>query len=87
MFWSGNNYALPQPPAPVSTKIVYWYDEEEKRGRRGNLRFIRRYFPQAHIQMIPEMAHAELVMVHPEAFCRYAREFLNEQKDNQQKKS
>ena len=87
VFWSGNNYALPQPPAPVSTKIVYWYGEEEKRGRRGNLRFIRRYFPQAHIQMIHKMAHAELVMVHPEAFGRYAREFLNEQKDNQQKKS
>ena len=77
VFWSGNNYALPQTPAPLNAKLVYWYGEEEKRDRRGNIRFIRRYFPAAHIQMIPKMAHAELVMIHPEEFCRRAEEFLN----------
>lgn len=74
VFWSGNNYALPHPPAPIDTKIVYWYGEDEKNDRRGNVRFIRQYFPQARIRCIPKMAHAELVMVHPEEFLRYAEE-------------
>lgn len=74
VFWSGNNYALPHSPAPIYTKIVYWYGEDEKNDRRGNVRFIRQYFPQARIRCIPKMAHAELVMVHPEEFLRYAEE-------------
>lgn len=78
VFWSGNNYALPPSPAPTAAKIVYWYGNEEKKDRRGNIRFIRRYFPQARIRSIPKMAHAELVMIHPEACCRYAEEFLSD---------
>ena len=76
VFWSGNNYALPSQPAPVATKIVYWYGAEEEKDRRGNIRFIRRYIPQTQIHSIPNMAHAELVMIHPELFCRYAEEFF-----------
>ena len=58
------------------TAIACWYGEDEEKDRRGNLRFIRRYFPQAQLAAIPKMAHAELVIVHPEEFCRYAEEFL-----------
>ena len=39
----------------------------------------KRYFPQVRIHGIPKMAHAELVMVHPEKFCRYAEKFLTRQ--------
>lgn len=77
VFWSGNNYALPDAPAERGTKIAYWYGENEKRDRRGNIRFIRRYFPQIELREIPKMAHAELVIIHPEDFCRYANEFFN----------
>ena len=77
VFWFGNNYALPDAPAERGTKIAYWYGEDEKRDRRGNIRFIRRYFPQIDLREIPKMAHAELVIVHPEDFCRYANEFFN----------
>lgn len=78
IFWSGNNYALPVTPAECGTKITYWYGEGEKRDRRSNIRFIERYFPQAQIREIPKMAHAELVMIHPEEFCEMAETFLNE---------
>lgn len=54
-----------------------YYGEDEKRDRRGNIRFIRRYFPRIELREIPKMAHAELVIVHPEDFCRYANEFFN----------
>lgn len=78
VFWSGNNYALPSQPEKIDTKITYWYGDDEKKDRGSNIRFIRRYFPQARIHGIPKMAHAELVMVHPEEFCRYAEKFLTE---------
>ena len=76
VFWSGNNYALPQVPAAGGTKITYWYGDEEKKDRRGNIRFIKHYFPQARIHGIPKMAHAELVMIYPEEFCRYFDKFM-----------
>lgn len=59
-------------------KPVYWYGEEEKSDRRGNIRFIRRYFPQIRLRAFPKMAHAELVMIHPEEFCRDAEAFWTE---------
>ena len=76
IFWSANNYALPKLPAKIGTKITYWYGDDEKKDRRRDIRFIKQYFPQTRIHGIPKMAHAELVMVHPEKFCRYAEKFL-----------
>ena len=81
IFWSGNNYALPQTPAGRNTKLAYWYGDEEKKDRRGNIRFIKRYFPRIHLRGFPKMAHAELVIVHPEEFCRHADQFLTGQHD------
>ena len=76
IFWSTNNYGLPKCPAKIGTKIAYWYGDDEKKDRRRDIRFIKQYFPQTRIHGIPKMAHAELVMVHPEKFCRYAEKFL-----------
>lgn len=81
VFWSGNNYALPVTPAGSSKKLTYWYGDDEKKERRSNIRFIKQYFPQIRIHGIPKMAHAELVIVHPEEFCRYAEKFLLGQAD------
>ena len=82
IFWSANNYALPWPPADIGTKMTYWYGDDEKKDRKGDIRFIKRYFPQARIHGIPKMAHAELVMVHPEEFCRFAEKFLKNERSN-----
>ena len=76
VFWSANNYALPKPPAKIATKITYWYGDDEKKDRRRDIRFIKRYFPHIRVRGIPKMAHAELVMIHPEEFCHYADKFL-----------
>ena len=76
VFWSANNYALPKRPATIGTKLTYWYGDDEKKARKRDIQFIKRYFPQIRIHGIPKMAHAELVMVHPEKFCRYAEKFL-----------
>ena len=79
VFWSANNYALPKRSAKIGAKITYWYGDDEKKDRRRDIRFIKRYFPKARIHGIPKMAHAELVMVHPKKFCRYAEKFLTTQ--------
>ena len=62
--------------AETGTKITYWYGDDEKKDRRGNIRFIKRYFPHIRVRGIPKMAHAELVMIHPEEFCHYSDKFL-----------
>ena len=76
IFWSANNYTLPPKPAQTGCRIAYWYGEEEKKARRGNIRFIQAYFPQVQLCGIPKMDHAELVMLHPEEFARRADAFL-----------
>ena len=82
IFWSANNYTLPLKPAASGTRIVYWYGEAEQKARRGNIRFIERYFPQAQTRSIPKMDHAELVMIYPQEFCRRATAFFTPQKIN-----
>ena len=84
IFWSGNNYELPEAPADIGTEIVYRYGSDEKRDRRGNIRFISRYFPQIQMHEFPCMAHAELVMIHPKDFCRYAESFLPGQTESEE---
>ena len=80
IFWSANNYELPHQPAAEDCRITYWYGEEEKKARDGNIRFITRYFPQAELCEIPRMDHAELVMIYPQEFYRYVKKFLNSEK-------
>ena len=35
VFWSANNYSMPDPIPHVETKIEYWYGEEEKKARKN----------------------------------------------------
>ena len=44
VFWSANNYALPKRSAKIGAKITYWYGDDEKKDRRRDIRFIKRYF-------------------------------------------
>ena len=77
IFWSANNYALPPKPAETGWRITYWYGEEEKKARHGNINFIKNYFSNAHMSVIPKTDHAELVMLHPREFYRRATDFFS----------
>ena len=79
IFWSANNYALPPEPAKTDCRMIYWYGDEEKKARHGNIRFIKHYFPHIRTRGIPKMDHAELVMMYPQEFYRYAKKFLNQE--------
>ena len=76
IFWSANNFALPKAPAQTPCRLIYWYGDEEKKARRGNIRFIKRYFPHARTRGIPKVGHAELVMLLPQEFYRRVTEYL-----------
>ena len=52
---------------------------DEEKDRRGSIRFLQRYFPRIQFRGFPRMAHAELVIIHPEEFCRYAEAFLTQE--------
>ena len=76
VFWSANNYSLPEPVLPVDTKIEYWYGEEEKKARRENIAYACRAYPQTVVKEFKGLAHAELVMMFPERFYEEVTRFM-----------
>ena len=46
--WSADNYPLPDPIPEIDTEIEYWYGEEEKKARKGNIRFVKNLWPQVN---------------------------------------
>ena len=77
VFWSANNYAMPEPIPPVDTKIEYWYGEEEKKARKNNLAYTLAAYPQTVPREFKGLAHAELVLMFPECFARECARFLD----------
>lgn len=68
VFWSANNYQLPHPAPKLNTRIEYWYGEYEKRARRTDIAYIRKYFEGVCFRRIDGMNHGELVMIHLSQF-------------------
>ena len=81
VFWSANNYAMPDPVPAVDTEIEYWYGEEEKKARKKNLEYTCRIYPQTAVREFKGLAHAELVLMDPERFYQEAVRFLKEEKE------
>ena len=78
VFWSTNNYSMPDPMPRVDTKIEYWYGEEEKRARRNDLAYTRKVYPQTVAREFKGLAHAELVLMFPQRFREEILHFLRE---------
>lgn len=76
VFWSANNYSMPDPIPHIDTLIEYWYGEEEKNARKNNLAYVRKAFPQTIPQEFKGLVHAELVLMFPERFRREIMRFL-----------
>ena len=76
VFWSANNYSMPDPVPSVDTKIEYWYGEEEKKARRENIAYTCRVYPQTVVKEFKGLAHAELVMMFPERFYEEVSRFM-----------
>ncbi len=80
VFWSTNNYAMPDSVPKVDTKIEYWYGEEEKRAREKehDIEFVSRTYPQTVFRAFKGLAHAELVMMFPKRFASEVKRFMEE---------
>lgn len=76
VFWSANNYSMPDPVPSVDTKIEYWYGEEEKKARRENIAWVCRIYPQTVVKEFKGLAHAELVLMFPERFYEESARFM-----------
>lgn len=76
VFWSTNNYSMPDPVPVVDTEIEYWYGELEKRARRRDVAYACRAFPQTVVKEFPGLEHAELVLMHPKRFYREVMRFM-----------
>ena len=81
VFWSANNYSMPDLVPEISTKIEYWYGEEEKKARKNNLAYVKKVYPQTIAKEFKGLAHAELVLMFPERFYEEVSDFLKEKKD------
>lgn len=81
VFWSTDNYSMPDSVPKVAAKIEYWYGEEEKRAREKehDIEFVRKAFPQTVFKEFKGLAHAELVMMFPERFAFEVKRFLEEE--------
>ncbi len=82
VFWSANNYEMPDPVPAVKAKITYWYGEEEAEARKNNLAYTLAAYPQTVPHEFRGMAHGELVMMFPERFYSEATKFLEEQEND-----
>jgi hypothetical protein len=75
VFWSANNYPMPDPVPAIDTEMEYWYGEEEKRARKSDLSYAKKAFPQIVPKEFEGLAHGELVMMFPERIHREIMRF------------
>ena len=78
IFWSANNYSMPEPVPDVNTEIEYWYGEEEKKARKNNIAYTRKVYPQTVVKEFPGLAHGELVLMFPDRFAAEVRRFTGD---------
>lgn len=77
VFWSANNYPMPDSVPTLDTEMEYWYGEEEKRARKNNIAYAKKAFPQIIPKEFKGLQHAELVMMFPERFHQEVLRFWN----------
>ena len=76
VFWSTNNYSMPDPVPKVDTEIEYWYGEEEKKARKDDISYVCKTYPQTVPREFKGLAHAELVLMFPERFYQEITGFV-----------
>lgn len=80
IFWSANNYSVPEKAPKISSQIQFWVGDEEWKGRYRDLKWTKEYLPQIEVVTIPHMMHGEYVMMHPKEFAQQALAFFEQEK-------
>lgn len=68
VFWSANNYSMPEVMPELETEMEYWYGEKEKKARKDNIAYAKQAFPHMVIREFEGLEHGELVMMDPVRF-------------------
>ena len=56
-----------------SGKVQYWYAEKERKARDWDLKYMKKYVPEAVFKSFAGMDHGDMALIYPE---RMAQEFL-----------
>lgn len=78
IFWSANNYKVPNVAPEMDTVIQFWVGTDEWGSRFRDLKWYRKYLPQMEVVKIPNMMHGELVAMHPVTFAQKAIAFFKQ---------
>ncbi len=65
-FESCNNYSMPGRINNACNSIEYWYSSSEKKARKRDINYIKKYFPQTCFREFDNVGHAGLATLHPE---------------------
>ncbi len=76
IFWSANNYSVPNKPPAIPSAIQFWVGTDEWGSRFRDLKWTKRYLPQIEVVKIPHMMHGEYVMMYPKEFAAQALAFF-----------
>lgn len=76
IFWSANNYQVPEKAPEMNTAIQFWVGTEEWGSRFRDLKWYQKYLPQMEVIRIPDMMHGEFSGMHPQKFAQKAIAFF-----------
>ena len=69
-FDSCNNYSMPKEPLHPCGKVHYWYAEKERKARDWDLKYVKKFVPDAVIRSFENMDHGDLALFHPDRLAR-----------------
>ncbi|MGN0350159.1 MAG: alpha/beta fold hydrolase [Roseburia sp.] len=69
VFDSTDNYSMPETFPHLKTKIYYWYGADEKKARKLDIQYVKKYIPNVRFREIENMEHAQYVLMQPEKFA------------------
>lgn len=75
VFWSTNNYSIPNKVLKIDTAIEYWFGEKEAKKRKKDIEYVKKIFPQVIFKEFKGLEHAELVMMFPDYFYEEVMRF------------
>lgn len=73
VFDSTDNYAMPAAFPRLDTEIEYWYGQEEKKARKLDITWVKKYIPGVHFREIPGMDHGQYALMKPKRFAEDLR--------------
>ena len=69
-FDSCNNYQMPKEPMHFPGKVHYWYAEKERKARKWDLNYMRKYVPDTVFKCFTDMDHGDMALFYPEKMAQ-----------------